>query len=100
MCPAAWLRGWVGINARRIVSKGGEGPLRPGQAPGRPGLVAALRQHGKLDIEGATAALLCAMSAATIDRRVADLCGILLAGVRRKTVIRRAQTSAVYRSKT
>jgi hypothetical protein len=40
-------------------------------APALPTLVAALRRHGELDIDDATAALLCAMSPATIDRRLA-----------------------------
>jgi transposase InsO family protein len=40
-------------------------------APALPVLVAALRRHGELDIDEATAALLCSMSAATIDRRLA-----------------------------
>lgn len=39
-------------------------------APALPQLVAALRRHGELDIDEATAVLLCAMSAATIDRRL------------------------------
>jgi integrase-like protein len=40
-------------------------------APALPGLVTALRDHGELDIDDATAVLLCGMSAATIDRRLA-----------------------------
>jgi hypothetical protein len=40
-------------------------------APALPVLVAALRRHGELDIDEQTAALLCGMSAATIDRRLA-----------------------------
>jgi hypothetical protein len=40
-------------------------------APALPGLVAALRRHDELRIDEASAALLCAMSAATIDRRLA-----------------------------
>ena len=40
-------------------------------APGLPELVAALRRHGELQIDDATAALLCSMSAAAIDRRLA-----------------------------
>jgi hypothetical protein len=40
-------------------------------APALPGLVTALRHHGELDIDDATAVLLCGMSAATIDRRLA-----------------------------
>ncbi len=40
-------------------------------APALPQLVAALRAHGELAIDDATADLLCAMSPATIDRRLA-----------------------------
>ena len=40
-------------------------------APALPTLVASLRRHGELDISDATAQLLCGMSAATIDRRLA-----------------------------
>ena len=40
-------------------------------APGLPILVPALRAHGELDIDDATTAPLCAMSPATIDRRLA-----------------------------
>jgi hypothetical protein len=40
-------------------------------APALPTLVTALRRHGELDIDDATATLLCGMSAATIDRRLA-----------------------------
>ena len=40
-------------------------------APALPGLVAALRRHGELNLDDATAALLCGMSPATIDRRLA-----------------------------
>jgi len=50
-------------------------------APGLPELVAALRRHGELDVDDATAALLCAMSPATIDRRLAgDRAGLVLKG--------------------
>jgi hypothetical protein len=41
-------------------------------ASGLPTLVGALRRHGELDIDDTTAGLLCAMSAATIDRRLTD----------------------------
>jgi hypothetical protein len=37
---------------------------------------------------------------AAARRQIADLCGTLLQKVRRKTVTRRAQTAAVYRSRT
>jgi hypothetical protein len=40
-------------------------------APALPTLVAALRAHGELDLDEQRARLLCAMSAATIDRRLA-----------------------------
>jgi hypothetical protein len=40
-------------------------------APALPTLVAALRRHGELDLEDAAAQLLCGMSPATIDRRLA-----------------------------
>ena len=50
-------------------------------APGLPELVAALRRHGELDVDDATATLLCAMSPATIDRRLADdRAGLVLKG--------------------
>lgn len=50
-------------------------------APPLPGLVAALRRHGELDIDDATAALLVSMSPATIDRRLApDRKGLQLKG--------------------
>jgi hypothetical protein len=50
-------------------------------APALPELVAALRRHGELGIDDATAALLCSMSAATIDRRLAaDRKGLELKG--------------------
>jgi hypothetical protein len=44
--------------------------------------------------------LLQATNPAAARRDVADLCGTLLARVRRKTVTRRGQTAAVYRSRT
>jgi hypothetical protein len=47
-----------------------DGPTGKRLAPGLPELVAALRRHGELAIDHATAALLCSMSAATIDRRL------------------------------
>lgn len=47
------------------------GPQVNGWRPALPRLVASLRAHGELVIDDATAQLLCAMSAATIDRRLA-----------------------------
>lgn len=41
-------------------------------APFRPELVARLRRFEELDIESATAELVCTISAATIDRRLAE----------------------------
>ncbi|MGI8578065.1 MAG: hypothetical protein ACR2KG_09140 [Nocardioidaceae bacterium] len=41
-------------------------------APFLPDLVASLRRHGELDIDDGLAGRLCAMSAATIDRRLAE----------------------------
>ena len=49
-----------------------DGPTGKRLAPALPQLVAALRRHGELVIDDATAALLCSMSAATIDRRLAS----------------------------
>jgi len=46
------------------------------------------------------AAQLTSTNPAAARRQVADLCGTLLARVRHKTVTRRAQTAAVYRSRT
>jgi len=48
-----------------------DGPTGKRLAPGLPELVGALRRHQELDIDDATVALLCSMSAATIDRRLA-----------------------------
>jgi hypothetical protein len=51
-------------------------------APGLPELVAALRRHGELVISDQVAARLVAMSAATIDRRLApDRAGLDLRGI-------------------
>jgi hypothetical protein len=51
-------------------------------APALPELVAALRRHGELDISDQLAARLVAMSAATIDRRLApDRAGLDLKGI-------------------
>lgn len=48
-----------------------DGPSGKRLAPALPTLVAALRRHGELDLDDATAELLVQMSAATIDRRLA-----------------------------
>ncbi|MET0758113.1 MAG: hypothetical protein ABWY39_09305, partial [Mycobacterium sp.] len=48
-----------------------DGPSGKRLAPALPRLVASLREHGELVIDDATADLLCAMSPATIDRRLA-----------------------------
>jgi hypothetical protein len=59
------------IAALRVCWATLDGPAGKRLAPGLAGLVAALRRHGELDIDDATAELLCGMSAATIDRRLA-----------------------------
>ena len=48
-----------------------DGPAGKRLAPALPVLVVSLRRHGELTISDETAALLCAMSPATIDRRLA-----------------------------
>ena len=62
-----------------------------------------LSHPGVLDEVDATTALAgpacTATNPAAARRQVADLCSTLLTRVRRKTVTRRAQTAAVYRSK-
>ena len=59
-----------------------DGPTGKRLAPALPGLVAALRRHGELGISDQTAGLLMAMSAATIDRRLApDRAGLQLKGM-------------------
>ena len=60
------------IAALRVCWAVLDGPTGKRLAPGLPGLVAALRRHGELDIDDITAQLLCSMSAATIDRRLAS----------------------------
>jgi hypothetical protein len=60
------------IAALRVCWATLDGPTGKRLAPGLPTLVGALRRHGELDIDDTTAGLLCAMSAATIDRRLAD----------------------------
>lgn len=59
------------IAALRVCWAVLDGPTGKRLAPGLPGLVAALRRHGELDINDVTEQLLCSMSAATIDRRLA-----------------------------
>ncbi len=59
------------IEALRVCWGVLDGPSGKRLAPALPRLVAALRAHGELAIDEATAALLCSMSAATIDRRLA-----------------------------
>ena len=59
------------IAALRVCWAALDGPTGKRLAPGLPALVAALRRHGELVIDEACAARLCAMSAATIDRRLA-----------------------------
>lgn len=53
-------------------------PTGKRMAPFLPELVTGLRGVGELDISDATATKLCAMSAATIDRRLADHRGKLM----------------------
>ena len=48
-----------------------DGPSGKRLAPALPTLAASLRRHGELDIDEPTAQLLCSMSPATIDRRLA-----------------------------
>jgi hypothetical protein len=59
------------IAALRVCWAALDGPTGKRLAPGLPALVAALRRHGELVIDEECAARLCAMSAATIDRRLA-----------------------------
>lgn len=59
------------IEALRLCWAVLDGPSGKRLAPALPRLVAALRTHGELVIDDATADLLCAMSPATIDRRLA-----------------------------
>jgi hypothetical protein len=60
------------IAALRVCWATLDGPTGKRLAPGLPTLVGALRRHGELDIDDTTAGLVCAMSAATIDRRLTD----------------------------
>lgn len=55
------------IEALRLCWAVLDGPSGKRLAPDLPRLVATLRAHGELTIDDATAALLCAMSPATID---------------------------------
>jgi transposase InsO family protein len=59
------------IEALRLCWAVLDGPSGKRLAAALPRLVGALRAHGELVIDDATAALLCSMSAATIDRRLA-----------------------------
>ena len=59
------------IEALRLCWAVLDGPSGKRLAAGLPALVASLRAHGELVIDEPTAALLCGMSAATIDRRLA-----------------------------
>jgi hypothetical protein len=59
------------VEALRVCWAVLDAPAGKRLAPALPGLVAALRRHGELDIDDEIAALLCGMSAATIDRRLA-----------------------------
>lgn len=59
------------IEALRLCWAVLDGPSGKRLAAALPQLVASLRAHGELVIDDVTAALLCAMSAATIDRRLA-----------------------------
>jgi hypothetical protein len=66
-----WTYGPEVIEALRKVWAVLDGPTGKRLAPILPDLVASLRAHGELDITDEVAAGLCAMSAATIDRRLA-----------------------------
>lgn len=59
------------IDALRVCWATLDGPAGKRLAPGLDELVAALRRHGELDLPDDRAALLCRMSPATIDRRLA-----------------------------
>lgn len=59
------------IEALRLCWAVLDGPSGKRLAPALPRLVSALRAHGELALDDASAALLCAMSPATIDRRLA-----------------------------
>jgi hypothetical protein len=58
------------IEALRVCWAVLDGPSGKRLAPALPQLVASLRAHEELVIDDSTAQLLCAMSAATIDRRL------------------------------
>ena len=60
------------IEALRVCWAVLDGPTGKRLAPGLPGLVAALRQHGELTICDQTADQLLRISPATIDRRLAE----------------------------
>jgi len=60
------------LEALRVCWAVLDGPSGKRLAPALPQLVASLGRHGELDISDDTAALLVGMSAATIDRRLAE----------------------------
>lgn len=60
------------IKALRVCWAVLDGPTGKRLAPALPQLVTSLRAHGELDLTDAQASLLCQMSPATIDRRLAD----------------------------
>jgi hypothetical protein len=62
--------GPAAIEALRVCWAVLDGPSGKRLAPALPQLVASLRAHEELVIDDSTAQLLCAMSAATIDRRL------------------------------
>ena len=59
------------IAALRVCWATLDGPTGKRLAAGLPVLVAALRRHGEWEVSDQVAELLCSMSAATIDRRLA-----------------------------
>lgn len=59
------------VDALRVCWAVLDGPSGKRLAPALPALVTALRRHGELRVDEATARLLVGMSAATIDRRLA-----------------------------
>lgn len=69
--PAVQVYDEAVIAALRVCWAVLDGPTGKRLAPALPDLVSALRAHGELVIDGAVAGQLLAMSAATIDRRLA-----------------------------
>ena len=67
-----WTYGPEVIEALRMCWATLDGPSGKRLAPALPQLVWSLRRHGELDLGDDTTALLVGMSAATIDRRLAD----------------------------